>query len=74
MVEDGKIRLPFSSMSGVGEAAANSLMQARESGGEFLSVEDLQTRAHVSRAVIDTLTETGALSGLPQSSQLSLFG
>ena len=61
-------------MSGVGEAAANSLMQARESGGEFLSVEDLQTRAHVSRAVIDTLMETGALAGLPQSSQLSLFG
>ena len=74
LVEDGKIRLPFSSMSGVGEAAANSLMQARESGGEFLSVEDLQTRAHVSRAVIDTLMETGALTGLPQSSQLSLFG
>lgn len=74
LVEDGKIRLPFSSMSGVGEAAANSLMQARESGGEFLSIEDLQTRAHVSRAVIDTLMETGALNGLPQSSQLSLFG
>ena len=49
-------------------------MLARESGGEFLSIEDLQTRAHVSRAVIDTLMETGALNGLPQSSQLSLFG
>ena len=74
LVEEGKIRLPFSSMSGVGEAAATSLQQARESGGEFISVDDLQVRAKVSRAVIDMLQETGALKGLPQSSQMSLFG
>ena len=61
-------------MSGVGEAAATSLQQARESGGEFISVDDLQVRAKVSRAVIDMLQETGALKGLPQSSQMSLFG
>ena len=74
LVEEGKIRLPFSSMSGVGEAAATSLQQARESGGEFISVDDLQVRAKVSRAVIAMLQETGALKGLPQSSQMSLFG
>ena len=73
LVEDGKIRLPFSSLSGVGEAAAISLREARDTGGEYISIDDLQSRAKVSSAVIDTLREVGALSGLPESSQTTLF-
>ena len=73
VVEDGKIRLPFSSLSGVGEAAAISLREARDTGGEYISIDDLQSRAKVSSAVIDTLREVGALSGLPESSQTTLF-
>lgn len=72
-VEDGKIRLPFSSLGGVGEAAALSLEAAKDSGGEYISVEDLQDRAKVSSAVIDTLREVGALRGLPESSQTTFF-
>ena len=41
--------------------------------GEYLSIEDLQLRTKVSKAVIETLKAVGALSGLPESSQLSLF-
>ena len=73
LVEDGKIRLPFGSLAGVGEAAANSLAQAREQGGVYISVDDLQTRAKVSKAVIDSLQTAGALQGLPASSQMTLF-
>ena len=73
VVEDGKIRLPFSSLKGVGEAAAVSLEDAKNSGGEYISIDDLQDRAKVSSAVIDTLKEVGALRGLPESSQTSLF-
>ena len=73
LVEDGKIRLPFSSLKGVGESAAESLAQARESGGEYISVDDLQSRAKVSTAVIDTLRGVGALKDLPESSQITLF-
>ena len=73
VVEDGEIRLPFSSLSGVGEAAAFSLREARNSGGEYISIDDLQARSKVSSAVIDTLREAGALSGLPESSQTTLF-
>ena len=73
LVEDGKIRLPFSSLPGVGEAAAHSLAQAREGGGEFLSVDEFQSRSKVSKAVIDVLREAGSLKDLPESSQVSLF-
>lgn len=73
LVEDGKIRLPFASLSGVGEAAANSLAAARENGGPYISIDDLQTRSKVSKSVIEALQVAGALNGLPESSQMSLF-
>jgi DNA polymerase-3 subunit alpha (Gram-positive type) len=73
LVEDGKIRLPFGSIAGVGEAAATSLAQARESGGPYISIDDVQTRSKVSKAVIESLQACGALTGLPQSSQMTLF-
>lgn len=74
LVEDNKIRLPFSSLAGVGENAAKNLMKARETGGEYISIDDLQARSGASKVVIDMLDEAGALKGIPQSSQISLFG
>lgn len=73
LVEDGKIRLPFSSLSGVGESAANSLYEACSSGNGFISIDELQSQAKVSSAVIDTLRNAGALKDLPDSSQTTLF-
>lgn len=72
LVEEGKVRLPFASISGVGESAAQSLAAARE-GGPYISVDDLRVRSKVSKAVIDSLQEAGALNGLPESSQMTLF-
>lgn len=74
-LEDGKIRLPFMSMAGTGESAAVALMKARDDGdGEYMSRDDLQQRAGVSKSVMETLDSCGALEGLPQSTQMSFFG
>ncbi len=77
MVENGKIRLPFSAMSGCGVNAAEDLEKARydENGNlvEFLSIEDVQLRSGASKTIIETLEESGAFADLPKSTQLSFF-
>ncbi len=74
-IECGKIRLAFSSIKGLGISAARALEAAKDDGeGEYLSVEDVARRAGVSSAVIESLRSLGALEGLPESSQMSLFG
>lgn len=71
-VEDGKIRLPFSSLPGVGGAAADSLAETGKHT-EYLSIEDIQIKTKVTKAVIETLKDVGVLKDLPESSQMSLF-
>ena len=74
-IEDGKIRMPFSALSGVGENAAKSIVAGRdECGAEFVSVDDFQAKTGASSAVITALHEIGALEGLPETAQISFFG
>lgn len=71
-VDGDRLLPPFSSVSGIGENAARSIVQAREQG-EFLSIEDLQKRSRVSSTVVEVLKKLGCLEGLPESNQLTLF-
>lgn len=64
--------MPLTTIQGLGEAAARTLVEAREDG-EFCSVEDLKTRARLSSSVIEVLSRQGCLKGLPATNQLTLF-
>jgi DNA polymerase-3 subunit alpha (Gram-positive type) len=72
--ETGKLIPPFASLQGLGENAAKNIVECRDEGEEFISIEDLATRARLSKTVIDVLRTHGSLKGLPESNQLSLFG
>ena len=72
LMEDGHLRLPFSSMDGVGESAANAIM-VEGAKQPFLSVEDLKKRTRISTSVIEKLRSAGALENLSETSQISMF-
>lgn len=74
-IEDGKIRMPFSALSGVGENAAKSIVAGREEcGADFVSIDDFQAKTGASSAVVTALKEIGALNDLPETAQISFFG
>ncbi len=70
--ENGAIRMPFMSLGGLGENAAQKIIEARNES-PFFSVEDLQIRAKLSKSVIDILRGCGALDNLSETDQLSMF-
>lgn len=73
-IENGKIRLPFNAIDGIGDTAAQGIQRALTDGeGDFLSCDDLMERSGIGRSVVDTLREVGALGDMPDSSQMSFF-
>ena len=70
--ENGKIRLPFNSLAGVGESAAQAIADARDAGDIF-SIEDLRLKAKLTKAVIEILQKNGALEGLSETNQITFF-
>ncbi len=72
--ENGKIRLPFMCLSGLGGGAAEKLAAARDSfGDEVFSIEELRDRSGVTKSVIEVLRRNGVLDGIDESNQLSMF-
>ena len=70
--ENGKMRLPFGALSGVGEKAAYSIYEAAQKG-DFVSREDFQIEAGVSKTIIQNLADLGAMNDLPDTNQISMF-
>ncbi len=70
--EDGKIRLPFSSLPNLGETAAINLAEACKNN-EIYSIEELARFAKLSKTVIEILRQNGVLDSLTETNQLSMF-
>ena len=64
---------PFTSMPGIGEQAALSIVEERKNG-KFLSAEELIVRCpKASKAVVELLEQIGALGSMPKTTQMTLF-
>ncbi|MBR4292333.1 MAG: PolC-type DNA polymerase III [Clostridia bacterium] len=70
--ENGQIRLPFSSLDGVGENAAQRIMEVRNAG-TILSVEELRINAGLTKTVIEVLEKEGVLKHLSETNQITFF-
>ncbi len=69
---DGKLMPALSTIDGLGDKAADTLVEAAAQG-PFLSKDDLRERSKLSKTIIDLMGDLGLLEGLPESNQLSLF-
>ena len=69
---DGRLMPSLSSIDGLGEKAADAVVDAVKDG-PFLSVEDFSSRTRVNGTICALMADLGLLKDLPQSNQLSLF-
>ncbi len=64
---------PFTAIPGLGETAAWSILEQRE-GKHFISIEEFSAACpKVSKTHIEQLKAAGALDGMPETSQITLF-
>ena len=69
---DGKLMPSLNSIDGLGEKAADAIVEAAKDG-PFLSREDFRIRTKASKTIVELMSELGLLGDLPESNQLSLF-
>ncbi|MCX7653553.1 MAG: PolC-type DNA polymerase III [Fervidobacterium sp.] len=71
---DGKdLIIPFNKIHGIGDNVAVSIVEKRNEK-MYTSVEDLITRARVTKAQVEVLKRMGILENLPETDQTLLFG
>ena len=74
ITDDGRLRPPFVSISGLGDSAAQDLANCRKNGEKFISMEELgRACPKVSQTHLETLKRLGALGEMPETSQINLF-
>ncbi len=67
-----KLMPSLNSIDGLGEKAADSIVEAAKEG-PFLSKDDFRQRAKVSKTIVDLMGSLDLLGNLPESNQISLF-
>ncbi len=70
--ENGSIRMPFNSLSGLGDSAAEKIIYARDNFSIY-SIEDLREHTGISKAVIEILRRNHVLDGLSETNQFTMF-
>ena len=70
--ENGMIRMPFNSLPGLGETAADKIIEAREKY-DIYSVADLREHTGISKTVVEILRRNHVLDGLSETNQFSMF-
>lgn len=69
---DGKLMPSLSSIDGLGEKAADAIVEAAKDG-PFLSKDDFRMRTKVSKTVIELMSTLNLFGDIPESNQISLF-
>ena len=72
VTEDGKIMPSLTSIEGLGEKAADAIVEACKDG-PFLSKDDFRERTKASKTIVDLMADLGILGDIPESNQISLF-
>ena len=72
IISDTELMPALTSIEGMGEVAADTLVSAAQKG-PFSSVLDLKNRTKVSQSILDKMTEMHLLDGLPKENQISFF-
>ena len=67
-----KIMPSLTSIDGMGEKAADQIVEAAKDG-PFLSKDDFRQRTKCPQTVIDKMSEMGLLGDIPDSNQISIF-
>jgi len=70
--EEGKIRMPFNSLPGLGDGAAEKIIAAREKY-DIYSIEELRLRTGISKTVVEILRKNHVLDNLTETNQFSMF-
>lgn len=71
-IVDGKLVPPLISIEGLGEVVAKSIYEEAQVK-PFMSMEDLQRRAHVNKSNLEKLEKIGCLGSMPASNQMSFI-
>jgi DNA polymerase-3 subunit alpha (Gram-positive type) len=71
-VDEGKVRLPFIAVEGVGEAAAGAFAAAYKEK-PFDTIEEAIQRGKLNKTAAGGLRDHGVFEGLPENDQLSFF-
>jgi len=71
-IVDGKLMPSLISFDGLGESAADAIVDAVKDG-PFLSLLDFKTRTKAPQKIVDLMVDLGILNNLPETNQISLF-